>query len=102
MNEALNIPLTQKRLPQQPAMPLSMVARGESVVVTQINGGGAVRQRLQDLGLNQGAHIRVLKNEAPGPLIIAVKEDGRLALGRGLTHHILVTPAAADSGSGDE
>jgi Fe2+ transport system protein FeoA len=43
------------------------------------------------MGLNIGATIRVLKNDAYGPLIIAVKEDGRLAIGRGMAHHIAVT-----------
>jgi hypothetical protein len=33
----------------------------------------------------------VIKNEMHGPLIIAVKEDGRLAVGRGMSHHIMVT-----------
>ncbi len=101
MNE-MNIPLTLKTTPQQPAMPLTMVARGESVIVTQVNGGQALRQRLIDLGLNLGAHIRVLKNESCGPLIIAVKEDGRLALGRGMTHHILVTAVTPHAPNGSQ
>ncbi|MER2600338.1 MAG: ferrous iron transport protein A [Caldilineales bacterium] len=76
-------------------MPLSMACQGQTVTVTQINGSQVLRQRLLDLGLNLGARIHVVKNEMTGPLILAVKEDGRLALGRGMTHHVLVTPIAA-------
>lgn len=91
MNDELNISLQPKVESVGPAMPLSLVNRGEAVVVRQVNGCKTVRQRLIDLGLNPGAQIHVLKNEASGPMIVAVKGDGRLALGRGMTHHILVT-----------
>jgi ferrous iron transport protein A len=84
--------MSQSSKPEPTAVPLSLVTRGETVVIQHINGGGRLRQRLFDLGLNQGAHVRVVQNEMPGPMILAVKEDGRLALGRGMTHHILVTP----------
>jgi ferrous iron transport protein A len=72
-------------------MPLGLVPGGQSVTVQDIRGGQKLQQRLRDLGLNRGASIRVLKNDAPGPLILAVKEDSRLALGRGMAFHILVT-----------
>lgn len=84
----------------QPAMPLSMATRGETVVIRQIQGQPKLRQRLIDLGLNQGAHIRIIKNEIPTPLIIAVKEDSRLALERSMTHHIMVTLVGHDIPSG--
>ena len=83
-----------------PAMPLSLAPAGQTVTIHQVNGGRSTRQRLFDLGLNQGAHVRVVQNDMLGPMIIAVKEDGRLALGRGMTHHILVTSFAQDSRSG--
>jgi len=74
-----------------PLLPLSLVTQGDSVIVREVRGGGEVRQRLFDLGLHHGSHIRVVKNEYSGPLIIAVKGDGRLALGRGMCHKIMVT-----------
>lgn len=83
-----------------PAMPLSMASQGQTVTVTQVNGSQVLRQRLLDLGLNLGARIHVIKNEMHGPLILAVKEDGRLALGRGMTHHVLVTPTSAAASGG--
>lgn len=72
------------------AMPLAMAAAGDSVVVQQIRGGKKMRARLFDLGLNINARIRVVKNDPQGPLILAVKEDGRFALGKGMAQHILV------------
>lgn len=80
--------------PTSPAMPLSMASQGQTVTITQVNGGQMLRQRLLDLGLNLGARVHIVKNEMTGPLILAVKEDGRLALGRGMTQHVLVTPVA--------
>ncbi|MCB9136940.1 MAG: ferrous iron transport protein A [Caldilineaceae bacterium] len=73
-------------------MPLCMAGRGETVCIHEIQGGRQLRQRLLDLGLNHGSTVRLVKNEMPDPLILAVKEDGRLALGRSMAQRILVTP----------
>lgn len=75
---------------QSQVMPLGLVSGGQSVTIQDIRGGEKLQQRLRDLGLNRGATVRVMKNDAPGPLILAVKEDSRLALGRGMAFHILV------------
>lgn len=75
-----------------PAMPLSLVTPGETVELVQIIEGKRLRKRLADLGLNVGLNIRVVQNCFSGPLIVAVKEDLRLAIGRGMAHHILVVP----------
>jgi Fe2+ transport system protein FeoA len=74
------------------AMPLSMVSPGETVELVQIREGRRLRKRLADLGLNVGLDIRVVQNCFSGPLILAVKEDARLAIGRGMAHQILVVP----------
>ena len=62
------------------------------MTISRVRGGKKMRSRLHDLGLNPGASVRVIKNDLPGPLIIAVKDDSRLAVGRGMAHHILVNP----------
>ena len=59
-----------------------------------------MKQRLLDLGMNPGARVYILKNEMPSPMIVAVKEDGRLALGRGMTQKIIVKPVVEDNRSG--
>jgi Fe2+ transport system protein FeoA len=73
-------------------MPLSMVSPGETVELVQIREGKRLRKRLADLGLNVGLDVRVVQNCFSGPLILAVKEDARLAIGRGMAHQILVVP----------
>jgi ferrous iron transport protein A len=78
--------------PDPAPLALSFVAPGQVVVIREVRGGQALRQRLLDLGLNHGARVRVIQNEMPGPMILAVRADGRLALGRGATHHVLVSP----------
>ena len=73
-------------------MPLSMATPGQSVRLVQIHGGHHVRRRLADLGLTPGVELRVVQGEAFGPLIVAFKDDARLALGRGMAHKIQVEP----------
>ncbi|MEZ4593625.1 MAG: FeoA family protein [Chloroflexota bacterium] len=90
MEKQLNIPLETKEVSSGSLLPLTMVNRGETAVVKKVNGCDTVRQRLIDLGLNPGAKVQVLKNEHSGPMIVAVKGDGRLALGRNMTHRVLV------------
>jgi Fe2+ transport system protein FeoA len=43
------------------------------------------------MGLVPGVPVRVLQNNAPGPVIVAVK-DTRLCLGRGVANKVMVSP----------
>lgn len=70
-------------------MPLAMVSPGKEVRLLSIRGGPRMRKRLADLGFNLGMTMRVMQRDGHGPLILAVK-DSRLALGRGIAHHIMV------------
>jgi len=72
-------------------MTLNMAAPNQDLRVVAIRGGLRMKQRLADLGLNQGITIRVLNNSGHGALILAVK-DSRLAIGRGMANKILVEP----------
>jgi ferrous iron transport protein A len=78
-------------------MPLSMVTPGESVRLVSIRGGRRARQRLADLGLTPGTTLRVVQANAWGPLIVAFKDDARLALGRGMAHKIEVMPLSSQA-----
>lgn len=71
-------------------MPLTMVSPGERVRMITVQGGHTVRKRLADLGLTPGTILKVIQANAHGPLIVAVKNDARLALGRGMAHKIQV------------
>jgi Fe2+ transport system protein FeoA len=68
-----------------------MVPPGATVELVQIQGGQRLRKRLADLGLNVGMTVRVMQGNPTGPMILAVKGDTRLALGRGITYNIVVT-----------
>ena len=78
-------------------MPLSMVTPGEPVQLLSIHGGQRIRQRLADLGLTPGTTLRVVQANAWGPLIVAFKDDARLALGRGMAHKIEVMPLSSQA-----
>ena len=76
-------------------IPLAMVSPGESVRLAGVRGGWRVRRRLADLGLTPGTVVRVVQSGSWGPLIVAFKDDVRLALGRGMAHKIQVEPLAS-------
>jgi len=74
-------------------MPLAMASPGEEVRLLEIRGGRNLRKRLADLGLNVDTAFRVITNDnSGGPLILAVKEDARVAVGRGMAHKMMVEP----------
>ncbi len=71
---------------------LSTITAGQTVELAAIEGGRRLRKRLADLGLSVGERVRVVQNPPIGPLILAVKEDARLAIGRGMARKIRVRP----------
>lgn len=75
-------------------MPLTMASPGEDIKLIAIHGGQRIRKRLADLGLTPGTILRVVQADSRGPLIVAFKDDARLALGRGMAHKIMVEPLA--------
>jgi len=76
------------------AIPLSMILPGETVELVQVGEGKRLRKRLADLGLNVGLNIRVVQNCFAGPLILAVKEDSRLAIGAAWRTRYLFCPGS--------
>jgi Fe2+ transport system protein FeoA len=76
--------------------PLAFAADGETVSLTAIHACDTLRARLGHLGLNVGMRVRVVNGGATGPMILAVANDSRLALGRNIAHKIMVTPAEKD------
>ena len=57
------------------------------------------RRRLEDMGLGQGAVIRVERRQFRGPITVEA-HGARLALGRGVAAKILVTPMVPCGSSG--
>jgi Fe2+ transport system protein FeoA len=73
-------------------LPLNMAAPGDTVEVVEIQGGRRLRKRLADLGLNIGVSLRIVQGDSRGPMLLAFKEDARLAVGRGIACKIMVAP----------
>jgi Fe2+ transport system protein FeoA len=71
-------------------VPLSMLRAGEEGALVEFRCKGNMRHRLTELGLNCGDCIYVVSGECDGPMILALKNDARLALGRGMAHKIIV------------
>ena len=77
-------------------MPLAMAASGQELRLVGVQGGLQVRQRLGDLGLTPGTILRLVQAEAGAPVIIAFRDDSRLALGRGMAMKLMVGPVSAE------
>ena len=75
------------------AVPLCQAEKGECLVVCGHSGGSELQRRLTDMGLRQGAQVEVLSN-SNGPVVVACG-GARLALGRGMSEKVLVSPAPA-------
>ena len=71
------------------SFPLAMATVGEQVRLESIYGGEKLIQRLTALGLTPGVELSVVQ-DAGGPLLISVR-DSRIALGRGMTHRVMVS-----------
>ncbi|MCJ7652069.1 MAG: ferrous iron transport protein A [Actinobacteria bacterium] len=104
-------------------MPLAFMRPGEGGVLAEIRGlkhrvgevgralgdqkgrffhpgrGHRLEHRLNNLGLVPGAPLKVVQNNAPGPIIVAVK-DSRLCLGRAIAGKLMVRPGGGDPGGG--
>ncbi|MFW5708828.1 MAG: FeoA family protein [Chloroflexota bacterium] len=72
------------------SFPLTFATRGETVSLIEIRAGDKLRKRLGDLGLNIGMRVRVVQGDTSGPVILAVTNDSRLAVGRGMAQKIMV------------
>ncbi|BCV21636.1 FeoA family protein [Moorella sp. Hama-1] len=77
-------------------LPLEFLDIGREAVIREVAGGLSLRRRLTDLGLVRGTTIRVIRNDNFGPVIVSLGNSsggGRLAIGRGMAHKIMVEEA---------
>jgi ferrous iron transport protein A len=88
-----SIPLREVEPIYGSTLPLVRCKSGQTVVIFQTRGGKKLRGRFIDLGLEPGVNLRVIRNDFPGPLILALDDESRLALGKGMARHILVKPS---------
>ncbi|MGI9861302.1 ferrous iron transport protein A [Moorella naiadis] len=74
-------------------LPLEFLNTGREAVIKEVAGGMTLRHRLTELGMVRGKTIRIIRNDNFGPIIISLGNDsgsGRLAIGRGMAHKIMV------------
>jgi Fe2+ transport system protein FeoA len=68
---------------------LSSVSSGKQVQILEIDAGWGLQRRLADMGLTPGLNVRVIGSQRPGSVVLDVR-GSRLALGRGISHKIMV------------
>ncbi|GEM_PF-522216 len=71
--------------------PLTMASDNEPVCIHSLHGGKSLVLRLTELGLNQGAEVRVVQRQ--GGSVVVARGDTRIALGAGMAAKILVAGA---------
>ncbi|WP_295403186.1 FeoA family protein [uncultured Thiocystis sp.] len=72
--------------------PLTMATEGERVRIQSLQGGKGLMLRLTELGLNQGAELRIVQRQGGG--LVVARGETRIALGGGMATKILVTAVA--------
>lgn len=72
-------------------LPLCLVPPGGRARIIHVDEGRRFRRRLAELGLAVGMEVRVVRaSRGVGPLILAVCNDSRLAMGWGMANKIRV------------
>jgi Fur family ferric uptake transcriptional regulator len=72
-------------------IPLSLVKKGERLIIKEFTGGSNANMRLLSMGLRLGDEIDVVTNRHHGQLVVAI-DLKRYIIGRGLAEKIWVQP----------
>lgn len=86
-------PIDLTSLHTDASFPLTVATRGEHLVLVEIRAGDRLRSRLAALGLHPGMALRVVQSQPGGPLILAIHDDSRLAIGQGMAQKMMVRRA---------
>jgi len=71
-------------------MNLTQLTKGQSAKVIKLDGGGAFKQRLQNLGVREGVTIKKVRAlSAHGPIVIKTAGT-EIALGKGMASTVIV------------
>ncbi|WP_144744170.1 FeoA family protein [Enorma burkinafasonensis] len=73
--------------PGLPAMPLSLVAGGDTVTVTRVRGGEDLKRRLADLGFVEGSEVHVVSTS--GSNVIVTVKGARFGLDAKVASHVM-------------
>jgi len=71
-------------------MTLDKGKSNQTVEICRIDGGGCIRQRLNELGLFVGTLIRIKQASAFGGPIVISYNNSQVAIGRGMAAHIQI------------
>lgn len=71
------------------ALPLAMLGEDEAATVCRVKGSSELRKHLSDLGLVEGAQVKVI-SRVDGDVIVNVK-GARLALNRAMSSRVMVS-----------
>lgn len=74
---------------------LDQLATGHRAVITRINGQGALRRRIMDMGVTPGAEIEMVKTSPLGDPVEYLVRGYHLSLRRSEAQMIEVEPSAA-------
>lgn len=80
--------------PRSTAFPLSMASVGAPVRLVEVRASRKLTHRLAEMGITTGVILTVIQ-DAGGPLLVAVR-GSRVAIGRGIAHHLQVLADADD------
>ena len=69
--------------------PLGFLSVGKEGIVVQVKRGKGWRRRLLEMGIAEGAKVKVVQNVFPGPCVVALG-NVRLMLGHGMANRIMV------------
>ncbi|MDD3224953.1 MAG: FeoA family protein, partial [Clostridium sp.] len=70
------------------SIPLNYIGSGKFVIVDKVNGSENMCKKLMEMGINKGATIKMVKNNA-GTLMIKLGSS-RLVIGRGMGEKVFV------------
>ena len=73
-------------------MTLDQIKSNQTVQIDHIQGGWGIRQRLNQMGIFEGGHIKVKRHSRFGGPLVIEYNNSEVAIGRGMAAHILVKP----------
>jgi Fe2+ transport system protein FeoA len=71
-------------------MTLDEAKVNQTVEIHAIDGGWCIRQRLNQLGLFVGAHVKIKQSSAFGGPLVIVYNNSQVAIGRRMAAHIRI------------
>jgi len=77
------------QLGTNPVMPLMMLQPGRRARVLEVRGGRGLTRRLASMGILPGTVVSLVRGGPGGPVIVAVR-GGRVVIGRGMAHRVMV------------